>query len=86
MGKLGWFMSRTQTLTSPPREGEPAGTLASVTSHTYCRVQKLGRWPLHWRLRGPVQIHFIIRDCIFPPILLLHTLLYTNPCIMQLGI
>ena len=26
VGKLGWFMSRTQTLTSPPREGEPAGT------------------------------------------------------------
>ena len=25
-GKLGLFMSRTQTLTSPPREGEPAGT------------------------------------------------------------
>ena len=23
MGKLGWFMSRTQTLTSPPRESEP---------------------------------------------------------------
>ena len=27
VGKLGWFMSRTQTLTSPPREGEPAGTI-----------------------------------------------------------
>ena len=26
MGKLGWFMSRTQTLTSLPREGESAGT------------------------------------------------------------
>ena len=26
VGKLGWFMSKTQTLTSPPREGEPAGT------------------------------------------------------------
>ena len=26
VGKLGWFISRTQTLTSPPREGEPAGT------------------------------------------------------------
>ena len=26
MGKLGWFVSRTQTFTSPPREGEPAGT------------------------------------------------------------
>ena len=26
MGKLGWFMSKTSTLTSPPREGGPAGT------------------------------------------------------------
>ena len=26
VGKLGWFMSRTQTLASLPREGEPAGT------------------------------------------------------------
>ena len=26
VGKLGCFMSRTQTLTSPPREAEPAGT------------------------------------------------------------
>ena len=26
MGNLGWFMSKTQTATSPPREGEPAGT------------------------------------------------------------
>ena len=25
MGKLDWFISKTQTLTSPPREGEPAG-------------------------------------------------------------
>ena len=26
VGKLGWFMSKTQTATSPPREGEPAAT------------------------------------------------------------
>ena len=26
MGKLGWFTSKTLTATSPPREGEPAGT------------------------------------------------------------
>ena len=26
VGKLGWFKSKTQILTSPPREGEPAGT------------------------------------------------------------
>ena len=34
MGKLGWFMSRTQTLTSPPREGEPAGTV----DHEYTTI------------------------------------------------
>ena len=27
VGMLGWFMSKTQTLTSPPREGEPTGTV-----------------------------------------------------------
>ena len=27
MGKLGWFMSLTLTVTFPPREGEPAGTM-----------------------------------------------------------
>ena len=26
VGKLGWFMSKTWTATSPPREGEPVGT------------------------------------------------------------
>ena len=26
-GKLGWFMSKTKTATSPPREREPVGTL-----------------------------------------------------------
>ena len=25
-GKLSWFTSQTETVTSPPREGEPAGT------------------------------------------------------------
>ena len=25
-GKFGWFISGTSTVTSPPREGEPAGT------------------------------------------------------------
>ena len=27
MGKLGWFMSLTYTVTSPPCEGEPSGTI-----------------------------------------------------------
>ena len=26
VGKLGWFMSKTKTATSPSREGEPTGT------------------------------------------------------------
>ena len=26
VGKLGWFVSKTSTGTSPPREGEPVGT------------------------------------------------------------
>ena len=26
VGKLGRFMSKTETATSPPREGEPVGT------------------------------------------------------------
>ena len=26
MDKLGWFMSKTKTATSPPREGDPAGS------------------------------------------------------------
>ena len=26
VGKLGWFMSKTSTTTSPRREGEPVGT------------------------------------------------------------
>ena len=29
MGKLGWFMSKTSTATSPPREGEPVGDHSS---------------------------------------------------------
>ena len=36
MGKLGWFMSRTQTLTSPPREGVPAGTYIRAEHKLYC--------------------------------------------------
>ena len=28
VGKFGWFMSKTQIATSPPREGKSAGTLA----------------------------------------------------------
>ena len=26
VGKLGWFMSKTSTVASPPREGEPSET------------------------------------------------------------
>ena len=26
-GKVGWFMSKTYTASSPPHEGEPAGTV-----------------------------------------------------------
>ena len=36
VGKLSWFMSGTQTLTSLPHEGEPAGNV-SVTLQD-CRV------------------------------------------------
>ena len=34
MGKLGWFMSRIQTVTYPPRQGEPAGTTATIAATT----------------------------------------------------
>ena len=47
MGKLGWFMSRTLNLTSPPREGEPAGTsplVASVCSIWSSAWLCLGDW------------------------------------------
>ena len=27
VGRLGWFMSKTQATTSPPREGELMGTM-----------------------------------------------------------
>ena len=30
MGKLGWFMFKTSTVTCPSREGEPAGTDATI--------------------------------------------------------
>ena len=43
-------------------------SLALVTSHSYRRVQKLGRWLLHWCVWRPIQIYCIVRDCIFPPI------------------
>ena len=32
VGKLGWFKSKTQTATSPPLEGEAAGTIVENTS------------------------------------------------------
>ena len=32
VGKLGWFVSKTSTSTSPPREGEPAGTSCRALS------------------------------------------------------
>ena len=47
MGKLAWFMSRTLNLTSPPREGEPAGTsplVASVCSIWSSAWLCLGDW------------------------------------------
>ena len=28
MGKLGWFMSKTETTTTPPREGKPTWTVS----------------------------------------------------------
>ena len=31
MGKLGWLMLKTEVATSPPREGEPAGTWIMAT-------------------------------------------------------
>ena len=30
VGKFGWFLCRTETVTSPPREGEPAGTYGTA--------------------------------------------------------
>ena len=32
VGNLGWFMSLTYTVTSPPREREPAGTQLQINS------------------------------------------------------
>ena len=28
MGKLDWFMTQIETVTSPPGEGEPSGTIS----------------------------------------------------------
>ena len=41
VGKLGWFMSKTSTATSPPRQGDPEGTYTIVlkTKMTELRVQ-----------------------------------------------
>ena len=39
VGKLGWFMLKTSTVTSPPSEGEPAGTFDKY-------------WVVHVRSRG----------------------------------
>ena len=36
VGKLSWFMSKTYTVTSPAREGEPVGAVF--------RVEKTGRF------------------------------------------
>ena len=41
MGKLGWFMSKTETTTSPPREGRPAGT-EDVGPHALLTGAKTG--------------------------------------------
>ena len=43
---LGWFMSKTQTLTSPPREGEPAGTEIKGTSSENSELGKV------WSVEG----------------------------------
>ena len=55
MGKPGWFMSRTQTLTSPPREGEPAGTpgqrdVLAPTGRSQWVPQSPGSLPLPTRV------------------------------------
>ena len=44
VGKLGWFMSKTQTVTSPPRESEPAGTaLGEFETSLLTRRTKTGQ-------------------------------------------
>ena len=42
MGKLGWLMSKTLIITSPPREGEAAGTKVSGPNLSPLRVQTTG--------------------------------------------
>ena len=32
MGKFGWFLSKTETATSSPRDGEPTGTTTKIMS------------------------------------------------------
>ena len=39
VGKLGWFMSKTKTAASPPREGEPAGTGVTTISGGLVRTE-----------------------------------------------
>ena len=39
VGKLGWFMSETKTATSPPREGQSAGT-DETASDTFTDVMR----------------------------------------------
>ena len=34
VGKLGWFMSKTKTAISPPRQGEPGGLKKTI--NMYC--------------------------------------------------
>ena len=43
VGKVGWFMSKTKPATSPPREGELAGT-SSTNSKSSVRPERGKRW------------------------------------------
>ena len=38
VGKIGWFLSKTSTVTSPPREGEPVGACGMIiyVCNVYC--------------------------------------------------
>ena len=40
MGKLGWFMLKTETATFPPREGEPPGDWNKEKLRIYRRMGK----------------------------------------------
>ena len=49
MGKLGWFMSRTQTTTSLQSEGGPEGARGRVTLNCLiCMLQVQGIWFGFW--------------------------------------